>query len=138
MTEEEMIECAAEGYRSFVAKFEMWSYLHNKCNALEHYGWAESIEQRAQEEVLSVDCLAIYPPEEEMEYQVLLSWGGPASRLRVRTDFYGEPLDVWFEYQDWFTPWIEAPNMDRASLCDYVSQFFWFYSIQEIATQFPR
>lgn len=39
------------------------------------------------------------------EYRILLSTGGPATRIVGELNEYGEPETARLEYQDWFTPW---------------------------------
>jgi hypothetical protein len=63
----------------------------------------EQIEERMQEEPLSVELGGWWTPGEEpeaQEFRILLSTGGPACRL-VGTLGHGARLEA----QDWFTPW---------------------------------
>ncbi len=41
------------------------------------------------------------------EYEILLSTGGPATRIRGKLNQYGEPETAGLEVQDWFVPWKE-------------------------------
>lgn len=49
----------------------------------------------------------------QVRYYITLAGGGPAARLVVEVDAYGDVESAWFEYQDWFTSWTEAPRQDR-------------------------
>ena len=40
-----------------------------------------------------------------IEYQILLSTGGPALRITGQLDGYAQPETAHLEYQDWGTPW---------------------------------
>ncbi len=60
----------------------------------------ESIEYRA------------YGIERQVRYFVTLAGGGPAARLVVEVDEYGDVESAWFEYQNWFEPWTAAPRQD--------------------------
>ena len=61
------------------------------------------------------------------EFEILLSTGGPASRIRGTLDQYGEPETFHIEVQDWFTPWTgfvfpgEQGDLIRQW---YLSQFY--------------
>ena len=132
MARENFQEDVDNAYRSFSDLAERRLYLAEKMVDMGHYEWEDRLREGIEEEPLCVDPLVIYPLDEEMEFQVLLSTGGPASRIRVRTNFCGEPLDAWFEFQDWFTEWTQPRQMDRDMLTRYVSKFYWFWTIQEI------
>lgn len=41
------------------------------------------------------------------EYEILLSTGGPATRIVGRLNEYNEPETAALEVQDWFVPWKE-------------------------------
>lgn len=58
------------------------------------------------------------------EYQILLSWGGPASRITGLLDD-GDPATATLEYQDWFTPWVGYPitREDEETLLEYARCF---------------
>jgi hypothetical protein len=60
------------------------------------------------------------------EFMILLCTGGPAVRIMGELDGYLQPKRAWIEYQDWFTPWTEAPGIiDQDTLLTYCRQF-WF------------
>ncbi|MGR6971418.1 hypothetical protein ACU639_17825 [Streptomyces cynarae] len=48
----------------------------------------------------------------QVTYYVTLAGGGPAARLAVEVDDYGEVENAWLEYADWFAPWTSAPRQD--------------------------
>lgn len=83
----------------------------------------EHVEQRIQESPLSVQVRSGWGDPGAMreahpeEFEILLSTGGPALRLRGELDEHCEPCRAWLEYQDWGTPWTEfhgegAPSQD--------------------------
>lgn len=96
-------------------------------------------EQRIQESPLSVQVrsgwrdpsqlagdgtLGDAPPE---EFEILLSTGGPALRIRGELDEHCQPYRAWLEYQDWGTPWTEfhgegAPSQE--TLVAFCSVFY--------------
>src|SRR5262249_12609280 len=59
------------------------------------------------------------------EYEILVSWGGPASRIIGDLDERLSPATARFQYQEWFTPWIDAriSDADEHTLLAYVRQF---------------
>jgi hypothetical protein len=59
------------------------------------------------------------------EYCILLSTGGPATRI-VGDLEDGQPTTARFEYQDWFKPWTEArlDEAQRATVLEYAQQFY--------------
>jgi hypothetical protein len=70
----------------------------------------ESAERAIQEDPLSVmvrDGWRVPGSESGSaeEFEILLSTGGPASRIRGTLDSYGEPDTFHVEVQDWFKPW---------------------------------
>lgn len=72
----------------------------------------ESVRERIQESPLSVLTRSGWrepgsEPEAEEEYEILLSTGGPALRLRGELSEHGEPASVRMEWQDWGTSWTE-------------------------------
>jgi hypothetical protein len=61
---------------------------------------------------------------EPVEYEILLTTGGPALRIIGRLDS-GEPISATLEWQDWGTPWTRAVGIaDEATLLSYASHFY--------------
>lgn len=54
-----------------------------------------------------------YGITKKITYYVTLAGGGPAARLAVEADEYGDIESAWLEYQDWFTPWTPARRQDQ-------------------------
>lgn len=54
-------------------------------------------------------------PEAPAEYRILLSTGGPASRIVGELGEHGEPVSARLEVQDWGTPWTDAARDAMAS-----------------------
>ena len=96
----------------------------------------EAIE--AAEDAINCDPLSIrvrdgwrYLHEESegaTEFEILLSTGGPASRIIGTLDQYGEPETFHVEVQDWFQPWQSFVGMTgkQGDLIRqyYLSQFY--------------
>jgi hypothetical protein len=53
-----------------------------------------------------------YALDKEVIYYVTLAGGGPAARLRVTVDEYGEVEDAVLQFCDWFEPWTDAPRQE--------------------------
>lgn len=64
-------------------------------------------------------------PEPE-EYQILLTWGGPAAQITGDLDGYGQPDNARLEYQDWGTPWTPHPLTaeEREDVLTFAQQFY--------------
>lgn len=58
------------------------------------------------------------------EYEILLSTGGPATRIVGDLDQYAQPSSAFLQAQDWFTPWEEYRGADESILLDYASRFY--------------
>lgn len=75
----------------------------------------EKIEELAREQALSAEVRDAWRApgeraeegESPEEWRILLTWGGPALRLRGDFNQHGEPCSPVLECQDWGTPWIE-------------------------------
>jgi len=80
----------------------------------------DDAEQRIQEDALSVEVRSEWhsPGDangvENVEFQILLSTGGPATRIMGKLHD-GEPYRAWLEVQDWGTPWT---HYYEEGLCD--------------------
>jgi hypothetical protein len=80
--------------------------------------YQDAIEQ-LQEEPLSIERISTDWRAEEHEWEILLSTGGPAARIVVRTDRYGCVLRADYQFQDWFEPWTSAENQDEQLIRRY-------------------
>ena len=93
---------------------------------------ADAVRERIQEGPLSVEVRSGWcsPGSEDYakpeEFNILLSTGGPALRIRGELDEHGTPSRAWLEYQDWGTPWTEyhGEGLDRDALLTYCQQFY--------------
>ena len=95
----------------------------------ELYHDPEDARQRIQEDSLSVLVRSgWHSPGEEMEaveYEILLSTGGPATRIVGDLDQHDEPSSATLQYQDWGTPWTHyAGSYNQPALLDYANQFY--------------
>ncbi len=92
---------------------------------------AEACENRIQEDPLSVmvreSWHEVGKPSEEgaEEYEILLSWGGPATRIYGMLN-NGEPQTARLQVQDWGTPWTEwcGEGWSEDVLLDYARCFY--------------
>jgi len=58
------------------------------------------------------------------EYNILLSTGGPATRIIGQLSEYGEPETATLQVQDWFKPWTDYRDADESVLLDYARCFY--------------
>ena len=61
------------------------------------------------------------------EYEILLSTGGPATRIRGTLNKYNEPETARLEVQDWFVPWQEwhGDGWNEETLLAYARCFYY-------------
>ena len=67
-----------------------------------------------------------YGLEKETVYYVTLAGGGPAARLKVWADEYGEVEAATLQFQDWFEPWTDAPHQDAELVECYAQLLAWY------------
>ena len=58
------------------------------------------------------------------EFEILLSTGGPALRIRGELDQHNQPSRAWLEYQDWGTGWIQYFEVEQDTLLSFASCFY--------------
>jgi hypothetical protein len=104
--EETTIEQQAQEYYELVFDDETRALLDKA------EGGDEDACERLQEMPCAVTKYATYHQEETTEWHIELAAGGPAARLVVMANEYGEVSEARFEFQDWFTPWTPAANQD--------------------------
>lgn len=54
-----------------------------------------------------------YGIDKQVVYHVTLAGGGPAARLEVTVDEYGEVESASLQFCDWFETWTDAPQQDN-------------------------
>lgn len=85
--------------------------------------------QRIEEDALSVEVRSDWHTPggeaEDDEYRILLSTGGPATRIIGELDQHNEPATARLEVQDWWKPWTEYTVADQDILLQYVNVFYW-------------
>lgn len=89
----------------------------------------EDAEQRIQEDPLSIEVrTGWYAPvgsnSHAEEFQILLSTGGPATRIMGELNEHGEPTRAWIQAQDWFKPWTDYIGGDQETLLTYCRCFY--------------
>jgi hypothetical protein len=93
------------------------------------FEWDEdSARQEIQESPLSLQVRSGWvSPGEEMEaseFEILLSTGGPALRIRGELDEHKQPDRAWLEYQDWGTPWTQYFDVEQDTLLQFCQVFY--------------
>ena len=154
MTYEEPDNRAADSCRCFLETIEILHELHTWAASVDDpntlslvarrelldRGWAEdqdreaiaeAIDQEISEDPLSVrvrsDWEDIGAEFEPAEFEILLSTGGPATRIVGELDQYKEPTRPRLQHQDWFKPWTEyldATDAQSEALDWYLGQFY--------------
>ncbi len=91
----------------------------------------ETARERIQEDALSVQVRGDWhnvgaDDDGACEYEVLLSTGGPATRIIGELNERHEPTSARLQAQDWFTPWTEyvVTGSDHDALMAYVACFY--------------
>jgi hypothetical protein len=85
-------------------------------------------------EVIQEDCLSVEvradwhavgdtPDVANGQFVLLLSTGGPASRIRGELQ-NGEPHRAWLEVQDWGTPWTQYFGIEQDTLLSFARCFY--------------
>jgi hypothetical protein len=54
----------------------------------------------------------VYGISKEMVYYVEIAGGGPAARIKVVTDEFGDVENASLQFCDWFEKWTDAPWQD--------------------------
>ena len=83
---------------------------------------AIAAQEAIQEAPLSVEVRSgWYSPGSEpeaVEYQILLSWGGPSLRITGQLGDHGQANTAALEYQGWGTPWTRYHPRNGEGLFD--------------------
>ena len=154
MTYEKPNNRAAEQCRCFLETIEVLHQLHTWAHTddepstlsvvarreLLNRDWAEDqdretifegIDQEISEDPLSVQVRSdwgdIGAELEPAEFEILLSTGGPASRIVGELNQYKWPTRPRLQHQDWFTPWTEyldATDAQNEALDWYCGMFY--------------
>lgn len=137
-SEQELSQQCADGYTYWINKINddpailaSWEDFEEYRGLVEAAGDCESEDearQRIEEDALSVKVRSGWttPGEtlEAEEFCILLSTGGPASRIRGELNEHKEPRRAWLEVQDWGTPWTQFFGADQDVLLAYASCFY--------------
>lgn len=90
--------------------------------ALDADAGCDDAQEAIQEAPLSVSVRSDwYSPgaePEAIEYQILLSWGGPSLRITGQLGAHGEAGTAHLEYQGWGTPWTRYHPRNGEGLFD--------------------
>lgn len=110
---------------------------HSKDVESDAWGAINAAQSAITDAALSVDVRSgWYSPGERnpepVEYQILLTTGGPSLRITGQLGGYGEPETANLEYQDWGTPWTRyhpahgEPLFDthNADVLTFAQQFY--------------
>lgn len=89
---------------------------------------ADKVRERIEESPLSIQVRSGWvTPGEQMEaeeFEILLSTGGPALRIRGELDEHRQPDRAWLEYQDWGTGWTQYFDVEQSTLLAFASVFY--------------
>lgn len=67
-----------------------------------------------------------YGVDKETVYYATLAGGGPAARLKVYVDSYGDVEEAVLQFCAWFGPWTDAPYQD-AELVERYARLIAYY-----------
>ena len=80
------------------------------------------------EDALSIDVRSDWhtpgDSSEDAEYCILLSTGGPASRIIGDLNQWKQPVSATLQIQDWGTPWTDYREADEDTLLQYAGCFY--------------
>jgi hypothetical protein len=125
-TEKENIQDAANRhYRYFAQDSERRVRICLKAKERGWYEVADSIRESILEDPLSLSIDEIDPNYDEVKWNLLLGWGGPAVRILVTTDLGGSVQDASYQFQDWFQPWTDAEDQDTDLVKAYAEMFYY-------------
>lgn len=103
--------------RAWLASIRKMVAAQNAIEDTEHTEAREAAERAIQKSVLSVMVRdgwreAGAESDGPVEYEILLSTGGPACRIYGELDEHNEPTSAELQFQDWFTPWTALSTDD--------------------------
>jgi hypothetical protein len=110
---------AAAYYSDIARQVRVLKYLKTRQDS----NWRENLILHINEDALSVRVRDDwYTPGMDgenvpLDYEILLTWGGPALRIVGKLDHYGQPESAVLEFQDWGIPW--TPVHENGPLVDY-------------------
>jgi len=86
-----------------------------------------ALEESAVSVLVRSDWHGINESSDDVEYEILLCWGGPAVRITGELGGNLEPQTAVLQYQDWFTPWTAYDgDYDERLLVSYAALFLGF------------
>jgi hypothetical protein len=96
------------------------------------YQKSDEIRERIEEGPLSVQVRGDWhtPGDTDnskpVEFEILLSTGGPALRIIGELDGYSQPETARLQWQDWFKPWTDCDtsNDEDEKLLEYARCFY--------------
>lgn len=122
-TDDVLSQCD-EGYDALRAHFPKFT----GCKLPEYNDQDKALEE-IQEGPLSVQISGTWSPGETPEadgFEILLSTGGPALRIKGDLGQWMEPSRAYLQMQDWGTPWTDVflDHEDSQALLTYAQQFY--------------
>lgn len=132
-TREETYEEACAYYLSRFEDIAKLIRVRDHAQELDHETWQTSATETLEEMPLSVECETIDLRDETMVWVILLGTGGPADRVKVTTDYRGNVERAVYEYQNWFTGWVEPLNQDR-DLVRAFAEVFYFSELADVVS----
>ena len=99
--------------------------------ARQEYHDEDDLNESLDQDPLSVLVRSGWEPNPDewspAEYEILLTTGGPALRIRGELDVLAEPISARLQYQDWGTPWTELVTdaSGYEALRQYAKRFYY-------------
>jgi hypothetical protein len=87
------------------------------------YNAVDELREAESEDVLSVEQLA-HSIRGNDEWEILLTTGGPAARVRVETNSDRDVRWATFEYADGWNGWFAPDGQDHGLLADWAGALF--------------
>tara|TARA_Y100001972_G_scaffold82524_1_gene100451 strand:+ start:39 stop:455 length:417 start_codon:yes stop_codon:yes gene_type:complete len=116
---------------SIVEDYEKLSYLERlNPTTIEQQEEIEQTKESILNSALSIQVRSGWTSLNEsfqpQEFNILLSWGGPALRIIGDLNEYKEPENPVLQFQDWFTRWedLKINSQQYDALVWYCSQFY--------------
>lgn len=105
-----------------------YACIREMVDALNADGENEDARRRIEEDALSAQVRSgwtnVGAELKAEEYCILLSTGGPATRIIGTLDDWRDPISAKLEAQDWFEPWTEYVGAEQDILLDYARCFY--------------
>ena len=126
-----MSEHATQNGQRYMTEISRLLRIAEKAEKYGHHQWRDDILERIQEMPLSITVRdGWHEPgqltdEGPVEYEILLTYGGPALRVWGELDDYSQPRNAYLQWQDWGTPWTRLHKQDPDDLLTFAQNFYY-------------